>query len=86
MASAVALAVLVAAASVLRHLGRVVDGDKQEILGVPQDSVYRKRASFRDLLMKALHLTAIRIVAVVWEIFIQVCEVVLAAETTIGIR
>lgn len=72
IASAVIVGAILFAAGIYTYLGRRVDGETMEGLAAPQSCVRRKCTSFRDSLMKALPLTAIKILVVVWQIVFQV--------------
>ena len=69
MASAVALAFLLAVAVILRYLGKVVDDDGQN---QSHGMVREVFSCFQDILIKALPPPAIKIVVVVWQIVFQV--------------
>lgn len=72
VAAVVVAAVLLVTFFIMRHMGRVVDGDSTNSVGAPQGFVSRKFSSFKITAMKALPVTAIRIVVVVWQIIFQV--------------
>lgn len=76
ISAASVVVVFLAAAALLRHLGAVAEDDDSARRGgktdAPRGVVQRNCSYFQELLMKALPLTAIKIVGVVWQIVFQV--------------
>lgn len=65
VAAAVVVVVLLAGFVLLRNLGFVVDGEATQTQAAPQGFVGRKLTSVQAMVMKALPLTAVKIVVVV---------------------
>lgn len=63
---------LLGAAVLLWRLGKVVDEKIDENADVPRNPAKRRCARYREVLIKVLPLTAIKIVVVVWQIITQV--------------
>ena len=70
--SAVFVFLLLAAIITWRHLRRGVDDDLTGSPGTLEGFLQRKITFFQHIMMKALPLTAIKIVVVVWQIVFQV--------------
>ena len=70
--SAVSVVLLLAAIIIWRHLRRGVDDDLTGSPGTLEGFLQRKITFFQHIMMKALPLTAIKIVVVVWQIVFQV--------------
>lgn len=69
---AVGIVVFIAVVFLLRHMACVEDGQSSQPQAASQGFVVRKLTSIQGTAMKALPLTAIKIVVVVWQIVFQV--------------